>query len=686
MKHQNKLKQLEKVLSSHQIHIPLARLTAAFHKSLERVRPDKPSDFLKDLLAECDEKVEVKEIDLTKLSVAQLPALAVTKDGEFYIVTNISNLSEAELADVDGAIFSSANVDIQSIYAFSTSSQDTSVKPLRILANLYLEHRKLFLEIVLGSLAVNVIALFTSMFATQVYDRVVPNSATGTLWILASGLFIATAFDFTLRTIRARYLDRISKEVEDAFSIQIFQKIMHAPAEAVPKGAGTFSAQFASFDQARSFFGSVLLFSIMDLPFLVVFIVFIGFINVPVAIVYLIAAPTLIFLGYMGFKIMQHRQEQQLVASFDRQGLMAASIDGFEWIKATHSSWYFMDKWRKVTEDISSWTLKTRSITSMMSNAVVTLNSLIYVFAIIVGVYEIDAGALTVGGLIGCSIVGGRILNPLSNLIPIFQQLAMAKSSLNKIQGIFTLPNDLPQAGSISLKGFTQFTVEVAGIGFRHSANHQWNLRADTLKFSPGEIVGIVGPNGSGKSTLLRILAGIYSPQMGKININDVDYRNVNPNGLREQIGFLPQEIRLFAGTIKENLLLGLGGVSDKSLIEQSELTGLLQSLSASHKGLADLIHEGGQGVSGGQRQLIGLVRVLLSGAKVLILDEPTSMLDTESEVKIVQCLKRLSDEGFTIIFSTHKPVMLELCHRLVLMQGGAVEKILARNAMSEGK
>ncbi len=515
------------------------------------------------------------------------------------------------------------------------------------------KRKAVFIEAVLGTFMVSVFGLTSALYTMQVYDRVVPTNGFSTLWVLTLGVLLAIIFEFAMKLVRAQMVDRASKAIDVELSDVFFAKALDIRAESRPRTVGTFAAQIRHFESVRNFMTSTTLFILADAPFALFFIFVIYLLAGPVALVplFLMLFGLLVGISMLG-RVEQYTAEN-MEASNEKNGLLIEAIDGIESVKAVAAEWKIKDRWRKLTLRISNTEIKTKLLTTISTSSVQSVQQLSYVGIIATGAYAISQGNLTMGGLIACSIISGRALTPLAQIPNLIVQWKHAQIALKVLDGIMAMPSEHNVERNI-VPEKCHGRIELSDITFSYEVNSP-PIEVKDLDVRPGDRIAILGSVGSGKSTLLKLLAGLYRPQTGKAFLDGIDMQHVAVEFLREQIGYLPQEVRLFNGTLRENLVLGLPVVSDSQIFDAAAKTGLDRAIKAHPKGLDIMISEGGKGLSGGQRQLVGLTRLILAKPQLLLLDEPTASMDGQLETLVMDGLFGAADKDAVIIMATHK-------------------------------
>lgn len=529
-----------------------------------------------------------------------------------------------------------------------------------------------FMEAVVATFVISMLGLGASFYSLQVYDRVIPTQAHATLVALTIGVGIAVVFEFILKQVRSLMVDRGCKAIEEELSEVFFSRMLDIRMEARPRAVGSFAAQVRQFELVRNFMSSSTVFLLADLPFCFLFILVIGVIGGWLAVIPLLLLPiVLLSSAWLNWRI-GRLTTRQLRDTRQKNGLLVDVIDGIESIKAAGAESEMLERWRRLVASSSMLELDTRYLSTMASNLAQLLQQLSYVAIIGLGAWMVGAGQITMGALIACSILSNRTLSPISQIATWVTQWQHAKEALRGLDEMMRLPTDRLDIGTAIMPSSCsgELRVEQAAFAFNDKLAA---LQPLTLTINAGERIAIVGPIGSGKSTLIRLLSGLYRPMAGKLLLDGVDMALLAPSYLRTHIGYLPQDVRLLHGTLRDNLTLGITQPNDSDLIHAARLTGLDRVISAHPQGMDLPIQEGGRGLSGGQRQLVGLTRLLLSQPTVLLLDEPTAAMDAELEACVMQRMLSSLTPSATVVLVTHKASLLRLVDRVIVMDQGRV-------------
>ncbi|MCX8521381.1 MAG: ATP-binding cassette domain-containing protein [Rhodoferax sp.] len=545
---------------------------------------------------------------------------------------------------------------------------------LGVLLSVLNMHRGPVVFFLLATCAINVLAIFTSLYSMQVYDRVIPSRGVETLVVLTIGVVAAALFDLALKFARSLIMDKVVQEVDVDLSHRIFERLLKVRMDQFPASVGTLASQLRSYESIRAFAYSLSGYALIDTPFALFFLVLIWSIGGPI-----VAAVPLVFfllslaLGFTIKKKVEEHVRMSQAAANRKLGLLVETVECAEAVKAQGWGWKFQNRWNTLTEQNVTEDRRVRHVTEATTYYTALVQQISYVSMIATGAYlAATTNSITSGGLIACSILSGRVLQPVTMLPSMLSQLANAKVGLAMIDGIFKLQTDNHETDApLALPGLQgQLTFEK--VAFMYPGQLQ-SVQVPQWSVHPGEKIGVIGGIGSGKSTVLKLIAGLYKPMEGRVLIDNLDIQQVSRAHLSEHIGYMQQAVQLFAGTLKENLTAGLIGIADEHIIQACQATGLSAFIATHPKGLELPISEGGGGVSGGQRQLIGITRMLLARPAMWLLDEPTANMDDDSERRIIQVLGGSIGANQTMIVVTHKFNLLSLVQRLVVMANGRI-------------
>jgi len=540
-----------------------------------------------------------------------------------------------------------------------------------------LEQKSSLIYAAIASFTINLLALGTSFYSMQVYDRVIPTQGTSTLIALSVGVFVAIFLEMLVKVSRSLILDHASKNMDMAYSHTIFQRLLKIRLDSMPRSIGTLSGQLQSYSAVRTFISSAAMYVLIDFPFSLVFlavIIMVGGTQMGMIVVgFLIVS---ILVGSMFRSKIDHLSASSSMASHKKLGLLVETVEGSESIKSSGSGWSALNRWNALTKEAIDDDIAIRHYSELSSYLSAFFQQLSYIALVAMGAYIVSTSdELTMGGLIAVTILSGRVLSPIAMIPNLFVQWGRAKISTKDLENIFALRSDnhnieRPLSPSVVNPAYT-----LKNITFEYQENTP-TLSLNSLLIHAGDKVGILGVIGSGKSTLLKLLAGLYAPKEGKIFLDGLDMQHLSREWLSKTIGYLSQSTKLFSGTLRDNLTLGIVGITDEQITDACKKTGLMQLVSGLPHGLDSTVPESGESVSGGQKQLIALTRLVLSQPTVWLLDEPTASMDEGSEKRLIELLATLIRPTDTLILVTHKPALLRLVNRLIVMtpQGIAID------------
>lgn len=532
--------------------------------------------------------------------------------------------------------------------------------------------RGLYGDALLASLLINLLGLLVPLFVMQTYDRVVPNQALSTLWVLVIGLFIGTAFELVLRMVRAHLLDQAGKKTDLILSATLFERITGMAMKARPASIGGFAQSIHDFQGLREFLTAVTLTSLIDLPFVLLMLLVIGLLGGWLVLIPLLAFPVAMGAALLIQARLRDTVDKSLSLGAVRQALLIETLGGLETLKVCGAESERQYQWEHTNGAIARLDAHARNLASLATNGTLFIQQFCGMATIVAGVYAIIAGALSVGALVACYMLGSRVLAPLGQIAGLITRYQQAQLTMRSTDALMALPQERQPDQQVLERTALQGGIDVSHVSFRYPGQTTAALNDVNLSITPGERIGIIGRSGSGKSTLGRLLMGLYHADEGQVLLDNLDLRQLDVADLRRQLGYVAHDLPLLAGSLRDNLTLGARHVSTARLLEVAALTGV-DALARQHpQGFDRPVGERGQLLSGGQRQAVLLARALLLEPPILMLDEPTSHLDNSSEDQLRQ---RLLDwvPGKTLLLVTHRSSMLALVQRLVVLDNGKV-------------
>ena len=532
-----------------------------------------------------------------------------------------------------------------------------------------LDNRVGLAQVAACSAVANVLLLATSLYSMQVYDRVIPSHGLSTLLTLTLGALLAISLEMVIKVARSALMDHSIQSMDSRLSRQIFERLLQVRLDQFPSSVGTLSSQLRSYEMIRSFSSSAALYTLVDTPFALVFLVIMvaigGGMVAGVAAVFLLLS---LAIGLLARTRIETHTRQSMAASNRKLGLLVEAVDGAERIKSHGSGWAFLNRWNALSDQGITEDAHVRHSSESATYWAGYMQQVSYVMLIAVGAWIATSGTdLTSGGLIACSIISGRVLAPIGLLPGLMVQWANAKSALDNLERIFLLRCDNHGVDHPIEREHIRGQFDVQELSFAYGQGPRV-LSIPQWSVAPGERVAVLGLVGSGKSTLLKLLAGLYEAQAGRVLLDGLDILQIARVTISQRVAYLGQDVKLFAGTLRDNLLSGLLGIDDDTLLRACHDTGLISLIQSHPRGLDLPIGEGGSGVSGGQRQSVALTRVLLSRPRVWLLDEPTASMDDNAEMMTLRAIERYMAATDTLVLVTHKPRLLGLVNRVVVL------------------
>lgn len=625
--------------------------------------------------------------DLSQLNHALFPAILLLKDNNACVILDLDkNAQTARVVFPDlGNSTSLVSLDsLAELYAgriiYSRPEQQFDARTTTIKKasrghwfwSVVSEHRTLYRDVVLAAFVINIFALASPLFVMNVYDRVVPNHATDTLWVLALGITIMISADFGLRMMRAWFVDLAASRTDITLSATIMERVLGMKLAERPVSVGSFASSLQSFESIRSFISSATVLAFVDLPFVLLFTLVILLISWPLVFPILVGIIcSLIYAAAVQHK-MHSLSENSMQASAQRNAILVESLQGLETLKTTGAEGRMQAIWEKTTLLLSRTSVKMRMLSGTVASGASWLQQVVSVVIIIVGVYQIIDGNLTQGGLIACYMLSSRVMAPISQTAGLLMQYHHAATALANLDMVMNKPVERPDGANWISRPRFSGGIEFKQVGFQYPNDEREVLRDVSFKINPGERVAILGRNGSGKTTLEKMIAGLYEPSRGTVLIDGIDIRQLDPAELRRNIGYVSQDVNLFYGTLRENIAMGAGHVPDEALLEMVRLSGLAEFVNQHPAGLAMPVGEHGQLLSGGQRQSVTIARALLNDPAILLFDEPTGSMDHSSEEDFKRNIAEFS-QGKTMLVITHRTSLLELVNRIIVIDAGKI-------------
>lgn len=534
------------------------------------------------------------------------------------------------------------------------------------------ENKGIYRDVMVAALLINIFALAMPLFTMNVYDRVVPNKAVETLWVLGIGVGLIVLGDLLLRSMRAYFLDWASARIDVKLSSQIMEKVLGTRYEAKPTSVGSFASNLRSFESVRDFITSATVVTLIDLPFGIIFLVVIAWISPYMVLPALIGGGVVLIYSLSVQTKMHDLSETMYRASAQRNATLIESLVGLETVKSMGIEGQMQGKWEKSALFLSEVGSKLKLLSSSITNGSYALQQIISVAIIILGVYLISNGDLTMGGLIACSQLTSRALAPISQIASLFTQYHTAATSLKSLEGIMEKPVERSKDVNFLSRPAFKGEIEFKNVSFKYPGSDELALNRISFRIRPGEHVGLIGRMGSGKTTINKLILGLYQPTEGAILIDGIDARQIDPAELRRSIGYVQQDNHLFYGTLRDNITLRHQHADDQAVLHAAQVGGIAEFVNTHPKGFDLEVGERGDTLSGGQRQGVGIARAFVTRPQIVLLDEPTSAMDHSGEETVKRNIAEATADK-TLIVISHRNAMLELAERLIVIDSGQI-------------
>lgn len=528
----------------------------------------------------------------------------------------------------------------------------------------------IYRDVIIASIMVNIFALVSPLFVMNIYDKVVPNLAFESLWVLAIGAGIAYIFDFILKQLRGYLIDVAGKKIDIEVSSKLFAKVIGMPLEKRSPSVGGMAKQIGEFDNVREFLSSATISAVVDLPFALLFMFCIWLVAGDLVMFPIIAS--ILIIGYTLLnqaKLKQAIEETNKYSSL-RHGHLIECLSTLESIKANGAEGVVQNAWQQMIGHTSTWLLKSKIITNSVLNFASFIVQISVVAVVVLGVYRVSDNLISMGGIIAAVMLTGRAISPVAKLAGLMTRSNQTISALKQLDVLMDQEGEFEDKAHLVSRNKLAGNINADNVSFKYPNADIPSLQPMSVKINQGERVAIVGHNGSGKTTLAKILLGLYQPSQGSIQFDGLNYQQIHPSDLRKNIGYLPQDIVLFHGTIRDNILFGTRQVTEYQLIRAVQLSGVSIFTDQNSQGLDQQVGESGNALSRGQRQSIALARAILNSPQILLLDEPTASLDARAEKQFIKSIHATAKDR-TMLLITHKMDLLKLVDRILVLDKG---------------
>lgn len=532
--------------------------------------------------------------------------------------------------------------------------------------------KEIFISVLLASVLINLFVVATPLFTMNVYDRVVPNDAMETLWVLAVGVLLVYAFDGLIRYIRTYLLEIAGKKSDIIMSSILFEQTLNLRMDQWPKSVGAFANNLRDFESIRNFFTASTMATLVDLPFAIIFLIVVAYIGGPIVVIPLIIMFLLLVFSFLMIKPLRESIESTFEASANKHSHLIESLNNIQTIKTLGASHHSQWVWEESSGEIATKSMRARMLSGsilVVTNFLVQLNT---VGIIIFGIYQIADLQLSLGGLIATVMLSSRAVAPMGQIASLITTFQQTRTAYRTLDNLMQQPVERSEDKQYVRRPTFEGAIELKAVNFSYPEAERLTLSNITLKIKPKEHVGIIGKVGSGKTTITKLMVGLYSPTEGAMSVDGIDINQIDPADLRHHVGYLSQDISLMSGSIRDNLVFKDPHIDDERLIDVAKICGVDQFVNNLSLGFDTSVGEQGSWLSGGQRQSIALGRALLLDEPILILDEPTNSMDNTTEANIRKNLYDYTRDK-TLVLVTHKAPMLDLVERLVVIDDGRI-------------
>ncbi|MEM1235915.1 MAG: type I secretion system permease/ATPase [Pseudomonadota bacterium] len=619
-------------------------------------------------------------MSLGEFDAASLPAVVLTDEGALVLEARTPKGWSVFDPRLDGSAATEISTEaLKSVYSghaliLRPRAQETSHTPQsgHWFRSALAQNRWTYGQVALAAAVSNLLGLTTSIFIMVVYDRVLPNQALESLVALTIGVGVALTFDFLIRSLRAGFIDRAGQKADLSMGRAIFDQVMSLRMNARSGSTGSMAASLREFETIRDFFTSASLVALVDLPFVALFVFVIYAIGGPVAVVPMLAVPAVLLVTLATQPFLRRLAEQSFEDGQSKHAVLYEALSGLETIKATRAETHMKTRWERAVAAHATHSVRSRAISQFALNATSLVQQTAQVAVVVYGVVLITQGSLSMGALIASVILTGRALGPLGQIAQTLTRITHTRTAYRAIDRLMQAETERPAGRRYLARDNIRGDVSFHGVRFSYPNAQGESLSGVDLDIGAGEKVAILGPIGSGKSTLARLVLGLYQPDAGSVRLDGTDLRQIDPGDLRRNIGAVLQDSWLVSGTLRDNIAIGMPRATDAEVLAAAKLAGVDDFAAKMPAGYDFEIGERGEGLSGGQRQAISLARGLMGRPAVLVMDEPTSAMDMMTEKKVIERLGAdLQDQ--TLIVITHRPSLLELVDRVIVIQDGKI-------------
>lgn len=664
------------------IEADVARLTAG----LPMVQGDLPARTLPIAASRVGLGAETIRLKPSRITPADVPCLVLLQSGHVaYVEARVDKAytlrtlegQESVPAKVLEAVAAGETVvfhiTADALSAVQTETAEAPPPPWRAMVASFFQRKSVWVQLTVAGIIINLTALVLPLFLMSVYDRVVPNLAMETLWALGIGVLIAIGFEFCLKVIRQNLIETVALRISTQLQHTAADKLLRAKIADAPRLGGAAMSGLKETDAITNIIPSAALALFVDLPFFVVILALIYSIGGAVALAPLVGALALFGVGAWSNIGMVGASKAGVKFQDARQNLLHDMLEGLGHIKASMAEGQFLRHWNVIGDQAAMASKRSRfwAMFPVHSNAVIM--QLVTIGVIVVGVLQLQAGNITVGGMVACTLLSNRAMIPISSLNGLVSRALQSLAGFRSVFHILSLPQERAHSANGVSGSRLRADIRANAVQFAYAGAKKPSLKDISFHIPSGSKIALIGKSGSGKTSLLSMLAGLNPPSEGDLFIDGFNLKQYGANDLRRHIGYAPQSARLFNLSLKDNIILGLQTVKSEDLVRALNVSGLAPFIASHEEGLAMPIGPNGERLSGGQRQALLLARALVGNPSLLLLDEPTSAMDSAAEQAVVNGLAQMM-AGRTTIISTHRTPLLRLVDRVIWMDEGTIQ------------
>lgn len=531
---------------------------------------------------------------------------------------------------------------------------------------------RIYRDVLVASFLINVMGLATPFFILNVYDRVIPNSAFETLWVLAIGIGIVYFFSLLMQSLRGYFVDLAGQKASLNMSAELMEKTLGMKMSSRPESVGSYSNKIQQFDSIRDFITSFSITALIDMPFVALALLVIWYLAGPIVFIHIIAICFLLLYSIVIHRPLKTAIENTYQATSKKNAILVEGLNGLENLKMLGAESKVQKDWEDSISLITRWGSRSRFLSTSVNHIASFVQNGTVVTVVIAGVYAISEGFLTQGGLIAIVILTRQAIAPMTQFVGLLARYHRARTAYQTLKKIMMVPVERPPESTFLHRATLRGEIEFKNVSFKYPDQNAYALKDVSFSLKAGEHVGLIGSIGSGKSTLGKLLIGLYDPEEGMVAVDGTDTRQIDPNDLRCFIGCVPQDITLFRGSVRENIIMGHPDVDDEAILRAAQLSGVSEIVKKHSAGFDMPVGEQGRSLSGGQRQTVALARAVLHDPPILILDEPSSSMDARTERRLCNNLKSIL-EGKTLLLVTHRASLLTLVDRVIVLDNGSI-------------